>query len=106
MELKKNFGQRLKELRKGKKWTQDQLAELVGVDTKHISFLKTGRNFPSADLLERFKDVFQVDYNDIFNFQSQTKSDEYIKRINSLAKIMDNNKLKFMYKMALELAEI
>ena len=67
MELKKDFGIRLKELRKSKGWTQEKLAEFVGVDTKHISFLETGRNFPSADLLEKLKKIFDIDYKDIFD---------------------------------------
>lgn len=104
MELKRNFGLRLKELRKSKKWTQDQLAEMVSVDTKHISFLETGRSFPSADLLEKLREIFQIDYKDIFDFENFTNNDEYITRINNIILSMDNNKVKFIYKMALELS--
>ncbi|MBQ8460483.1 helix-turn-helix transcriptional regulator [bacterium] len=104
MELKKNFGLRLKELRKSKNWTQEQLAELVSVDTKHISFLETGRNFPSADLLEKFKNVFEVDYKDIFNFKSYgLNKKDYQNRINSILDNMTENQVYFIYKMVLEL---
>jgi len=103
MDLKKCFGIRLKELRKGKMWTQEQLAELVGVDTKHISFLETGRNFPSADLLEKLKNIFNVDYQDIFNFAKPDDKFEYIERINSYLSKMDKNKVHFIYKMILEM---
>ena len=105
MELKKKFGQRLKELRKSRQWTQEQLAEKVGVDTKHISFLETGRNFPSSDLLEKFKNVFQVDYKDIFDFVLFTNKEDYIARINVLLGLLDEKKIKFFYKMLLELSK-
>lgn len=51
MNLKKDFGKRIKELRCKKGITQYQLAELVGIDPKHISHIETGRSFPKADLI-------------------------------------------------------
>ena len=44
MDLKKDFGLRLKELRTKKGITQYQLAEMVGVDPKHMSHIETGRS--------------------------------------------------------------
>lgn len=102
MELKKSFGARLKELRKRMKWTQEQLAEKVGVDTKHISFLETGRNFPSADLLEKFKNVFDIEYKDIFDFNYSNDKQTNIDKINELLVNMSAEQVKFIYKMTLE----
>lgn len=101
MGLKKDFGIRLKELRKSHGWTQEKLAENLGVDTKHISFLETGRNFPSADLLEKIKNVFNIDYKDIFDIETLSKQ-KYIERINNTLTKMDENKIKFIYKIILE----
>ena len=106
MELKKNFGARLKELRKSKKWTQEQLAEFTGVDAKHISFLETGRNFPSADLLEKFKCVLDVDYKDIFDFSDNFDKEKTIKRINKMFTNMTAEQIQFIYKIVLEYNKI
>jgi len=102
MELKKNFGMHLKELRKSKKWTQEQLAELVSVDTKHISFLETGRNFPSADLIEKFKCVFDIEYKDMFDFYYDNDRQEVIKRINNMLNNMTSKQINFIYKIIFE----
>lgn len=105
MGLKKDFGIRLKELRKSKGWTQEKLAETVGVDTKHISFLETGRNFPSADLLEKIKNTFDVDYRDIFDIETCNKQ-KYYERINNLLSNMNEKEMRFIYKVILEYANI
>ena len=52
MNLKKDFGKRLKELRTQKGITQYQLAEMSGIDPKHMSHIETGRSFPKADLMK------------------------------------------------------
>ena len=51
MNIKKDFGQRIKELRNKKGITQYQLAEMTGIDPKHMSHIETGRSFPKADLI-------------------------------------------------------
>ena len=43
----------LKEVRKGKGMTQQELAELVGTKKSNISRLESGRYNPSLDFLER-----------------------------------------------------
>ena len=45
MNIKKDFGQRIKELRNKKGITQYQLAEMAGIDPKHMSHIETGRVF-------------------------------------------------------------
>ena len=106
MRLKQIFGKRLKELRKSKKWTQEHLAELISVDTKHISFLETGRNFPSADLLEKIKVVFDVEYSDLFNFYNNPDKQKNLTRINNLLNDMTTEQVNFVYKLILEFSKI
>lgn len=68
MNIKNLFGRKIKEYRKKKNLTQAQLAELVNVDDKHISCIESGKNFPSADLLERFAKALGVEPKDLFEF--------------------------------------
>lgn len=62
------FGRKLKEYRKNGKLTQAQLAELANVDDKHISCIESGKNFPSADLIERLATSLNVEPKDLFEF--------------------------------------
>ena len=48
---KENFGIRLREIRKGKKETQDDLAGLLGVGKSHISEMERGNRTTTAEKL-------------------------------------------------------
>lgn len=66
METKKLLGTRIKELRKKKKYTQDKLAEMVGVDPKHLSRIECGSNFPSLDLLNKISTTLEIEPSILF----------------------------------------
>ncbi len=68
MDIKHLFGKKLKEYRKKHLMTQAQLAEKVNVDDKHISCIESGKNFPSADLIERLATSLGVEPKDLFEF--------------------------------------
>lgn len=47
------FGDRLRQLRKDRKLTQQQLADLIGVKNSVISFYEVGERTPSPDVLRK-----------------------------------------------------
>ncbi len=47
------FGNRLRQLRKDRKLTQQQLADLIGVKNSVISFYEVGERTPSPDVLRK-----------------------------------------------------
>ncbi len=65
---KKLIGARIKELRKQAGLTQEQLAERVGLDSRHLSRLEVGRHFPSLDSLERIASTLNVPLVEFFQF--------------------------------------
>lgn len=75
-DTKKLVGQRIKTLRKAKGLTQDQLAEQVGMDSRHISRLETGTHFPSIDSLEAIAKALGVQLKDFFDFPSNESPEE------------------------------
>jgi transcriptional regulator with XRE-family HTH domain len=54
------IGEKIKNLRKNKKWSQAELAGRVGVHVTHISRLETERYAPSLDLLKKLAEAFEV----------------------------------------------
>ena len=50
---KNSFGQKLKQVRKAKHLTQEALAELAGINEKHISKIETGVYFPTYNTLNK-----------------------------------------------------
>lgn len=65
----KLFGKRIKELRKKKKLTQEQLGELVNIDYKQIGNIETGTYFTTMPTLERIAAALEVEIKELFNFQ-------------------------------------
>ncbi len=103
MNLKKAFAEKLKEIRKSKGLTQEQLAELVNVAPRHISFIETARSFPSSDLLERLCMALNINYSMLFDYDNDLTREEIIERIFKTVNNLDNKKLKYIYKMVSEL---
>ncbi|MDE6139225.1 MAG: helix-turn-helix domain-containing protein [Candidatus Gastranaerophilales bacterium] len=105
--MKKNkkelLGLRLKEYRENRKLTQDKLAEMVGIDPKHLSRIENGRNYPSLETLEKILDSLDVSYEEIFNFKLLVSKDELIKKINSRLEVLEESKLKLIYNIVNEI---
>ena len=55
-----NMSEKIKILRKEKKWSQSELAEKLNVHITHISRLETGKYAPSLDLLKKIAETFEV----------------------------------------------
>lgn len=99
MSLKKDFGLRIKELRNKKKLTQSELAELVGIDPKHISHIETGRSFPKADLIESFAKNLGVNYTDLFLNSHLKERKVLLKEITDALKTLSDEELKAIYRI-------
>ena len=100
---KELLGMRIKEFRENRKLTQDKLAELVGIDPKHLSRIENGRNYPSFETLEKILDSLNVSYEDIFKYDHFLNHENMIKAINKKLSLLDNEKLKFIFKMINEI---
>ena len=56
----KKIGVFLKELRKEKELTQEQLAEIVQVSNRTVSRWENGNNMPDLDILIELSDFYEV----------------------------------------------
>ena len=61
------IGEFLKELRKEKGLTQEQLADKLLVSRRTVSRWETGSNMPDLDMLVELADLYEVDLREIFN---------------------------------------
>ena len=66
MDIRHVFGESLKRARKKAGFSQEHLAEIVGVEWKHISRLECGERFTSAETLEAIIDALQVEPAQLF----------------------------------------
>lgn len=63
----KKAGSFLRELRKEKQLTQEQLAERFGVTSRSVSRWETGSNMPDLSILVELADFYDVDIRDIID---------------------------------------
>ena len=103
MGIKQDFGLRLKEIRSKRGITQSQLAEIVKIDPKHMSHIETGRSFPKADLIEKFAEALNIDYNEFFNIKHLQNRSDILKNLNLIIENMSDKDLKNLYKIALSI---
>lgn len=59
------MGKFLKELRKEKGLTQEQLGEKIGVTNKTVSRWENGNYMPPVECLEMLSDIYQISINEI-----------------------------------------
>ena len=77
LNIKKSLGLRIRELRKSRKMTQEQVAELVGIETANISYIETGRFAPSVETLAKLSEILEVSLHEFYMF-------EHLKSVNEL----------------------
>ena len=96
--LKEKFGKRLRELRKSKSVTQEQIAEIVGIEPVNISKIERGMHFPQPDKIEKFALALDVDIKTLFDFEHFQDKDTLIKTINIALKDFDIKNVEMVYK--------
>lgn len=99
MNIKKDFGQRIKELRNKKGITQYQLAEMTGIDPKHMSHIETGRSFPKADLIEKFANALDIDYTELFKTQHLDDRKILLEKLGNYLENASDSDLQVIYKL-------
>ena len=65
--IKEILAQNLKENRRKLGITQPMLAERAGLSTHYFGMIEIGRNFPTADVLERLAEALGINSNELFS---------------------------------------
>lgn len=99
MGIKEQLGLRIKELRLKNNLKQSELAEIVNIATKHQSCIETGKNYPSADLIEKYAKAFKIDPSELLYIAHKKELDDILNEINSILKNADEEKIRTIYKI-------
>lgn len=65
----KQFGLRIRQLRKSKQWSQEELAEQSGFHRTYIGMIERGERNPSLVNLIKFAKTFQLTLTELFNYE-------------------------------------
>ena len=93
MDIKKTVGKRIQDFRKSKGFTQEKLAEVVGIDTISLSKIETGRNYPTAENLTKIAHSLNIEEYELFVTDCVKSNSELLDEIkDGLEKIKKDNK--------------
>lgn len=97
----KKIGQFIKELRKSKEITQEQLAETLNVSGRTVSRWETGNNLPDISLLVEIADFFDVDVRELIEGERKSKMmEEQVREVaDKMADYADAEKGKLLRKI-------
>lgn len=93
------LGGRIKELRKVRCLTQEQLAEKVDLATRYISLIEVGRSSPSLETMENIARALGVEIKDLFEFAHLQAGGVKIEEIEQLLAGADEEKKRMIMKI-------
>ena len=80
-DVKKTFGANLRRLRKRSGWTQERLAEAVGVAVQTVRAWEAGRVFPSSENIDTICECFKTDATALFGAPVVTNEEDALEAI-------------------------
>ena len=103
-ELKKLLGKRIKQLRKAKGLTQEELAEKIGIGTANISYIENGKFAPSIENFEKIAETLEVEPYELYLFTTSKTPEDMKKELFKV--INENNSILYMLYKYLKTIEL
>lgn len=89
------LGYRIKTARESRKWTQEQLAEMVGISTVYLAEIENKRTIPSFSILCNICRLLNLSLDDLI-FHSES---DYSRKVVRLLSQCDEKQLRVIYAM-------
>lgn len=90
------IGQRIRKIRKAQGFSQEDLAEQIGISTTHMSHIETGNTKLSLSVLVALANALKVRTDDLlFEEQAMTRS-TMIESISQMLETCTTQQIKFM----------
>ena len=105
--LQKKLGEKIRNIRKAKGLTQEQLAEMLDIDNKHLSRIEKGKHMPTYAISKKLSEILKFD---IFHFEEEIdkeipkQDDIYLKSLKILNSAKNQQEKEYYYE-ALKLAK-
>ena len=104
MDIKQVVGENIQKYRKLNQFTQEQLAEIVGLETISLSRIETGKNYPTSENLLKIAEILQVEPFKFYISNIEQSNDEIVEDILSKIELVRNDTKKLnMVKKILEI---
>ncbi|MEK5262440.1 helix-turn-helix transcriptional regulator [Paenibacillus sp. FSL L8-0663] len=96
MSLPESVGNRIRELRKAKGWTQEQLAEAAGLHYSYIGGVERGDRNISLETLEKIILALKVPAFELFQFDETSDRKEIINELMLLINSRETTELEIL----------
>ena len=90
-QFKKDFGKYIQKHRKTKGYTQQDLADLLGITPKSVSCTERGETFPSHENIFRLAEVLEMSLDEFIFGYSRFNNTICIKEINDMISTLTSN---------------
>ena len=97
MEDIKTVGLRIREIRKNKKISQEELANSTGINCRTILWIENGHTIPTLDTLVKISQSLDCDITDFFETEHLKSRDEILSDIYDKLKIISDDDLRKFY---------
>lgn len=105
MDIKKEFGKILREIRTTKHLTQEKMAENIGIQPENYSRIENGLSFPKPENLVKLSKVLGVEIAELFQFNEINDYDGILDAI--IAKLHNDKEATVMtYKFLKSLGKL
>ena len=74
MDIKKALGRRIKNLRAIRGYSQEKLAEIMGISPTYLSNIERGKENPTLDLFVKLSHGLKVEMYEIFTIEAHEES--------------------------------
>ena len=100
LDIKKQIGTRIKQLRQAQGFSQEQFAEKLGIATRTLCGIEVGKNFFTADTLEKILTVLDITPQDLFKINHLKPQEDLVDEIIvTIKNISDREKIETIYKI-------
>ena len=95
------IGNRIRQFRIKKGFSQEKLAELSDLNMSYIGQVERGEKNPSVDIVYSIASALDVDLSDLFkNLSSKSSDNSYAHKVYSLMLTMDEKRSKYLFDLA------
>ena len=98
-DLLRKLGARIKEERKVRGLTQEQLAEKVEITPRYLSRLEGGQQSPSIETLTKLAGIFEIELQELFDFHHIGTPKELRAKLSKFLNELDEQKLRLAVRL-------
>ena len=81
MDIRRELGLKIKRIRQRKGLTQEQFAEKIGIAPRTLCGIEIGKNFFTADTLEKIIETLEITPQDLFKINHLQPQEDLIEEI-------------------------